>query len=105
MFNEEFISEDFLNEVLKKQKDSLVKENFALLMEVLDGKYLTSDDYANDCYLRDDVIRAISEILDGSYKEHEACYNCKRKDNCKYKKYCKVNNHFSSSTGNYFQKK
>ena len=73
-------------------------------MEVLDGTYLTEDNYANDCYMRDDVIKAIKEVLDGSYKNHEACYNCKRKDNCKYKNCCRKSNTSSCSSKNYFQK-
>ena len=98
---------DILKEELFELKDvdNIIKEKFLLLSEVLDKMYLTEDNYANDIYLRDNVLKAMEEVLTGSYKEHKTCYNCKKEKNCKYKNKCKRSNPLMISTLDFFEKK
>ena len=94
--------------VESKSKEIVSKENkekFDLLQKVLDKTYLSEDNYANDIYLRDDVISAIEEVMDGSYKNHTTCYNCRREGNCKYERFCKYFSPFTTAQGDYFQRK
>ena len=52
------------------------------------------------------VVKAINEVLDGSYKNHSTCYNCKREGSCKYESYCKNSNpHNCLAKGDYFIRK
>ena len=104
MRNEELIKEKKLECILDVEAFDIVKEKLYLLLEVLDGTYLTEDNYANDIYLRDDVVKAIEEILNGDYKKHVACYNCKRKNDCKYKSSCKYSSPLVCETGDYFER-
>lgn len=74
-----------------------------ILMEVLDGLYLTEDNYSNDCYLRDDVLKAIEKIKSGDYKKEKICLNCQRKEDCKYEHTCKTKNPLLLSNKDYFK--
>lgn len=75
-----------------------------ILLELLDSVYLTEDDSSNDIFLRDDLLLAIDEVLNGEYKERRICLNCKKNDSCKYKSVCKTNKS-PFSNKDYFTKK
>ena len=104
MKSEELAKEKKLKNILDVETFDIVKEKLYLLLEILDGTYLTEDNYANDIYLRDDVVKAIEETLSGDYKRHAACYNCKRKNDCKYKSSCKYSSTLIYATGDYFER-
>ena len=97
--------EDIVGDKVLEATKKETKEKFDLLLEVLDRRYLTEDSSCNDIFLRDDVVKAMEEILDGSYKEHNTCYNCKRDGKCKFINKCKNAYPSTLSPNSYFEKK
>lgn len=52
---------------------------------------------------KENIIKAMDEVVSGSFEKHEACYNCRRDAHCRYRNKCSLSNTRASSS--YFERK